>query len=122
MATADYFSRTWKFFEANGPAGPEAYPPGGTIVIGMMRLTGELMMAWADRGDGLHVLTGLRPVGGALAGNAVDLMTGSSWNVEIQPEEELNRIIGTVNPVRDPGDVETNLTGGWGAEAPPTPD
>jgi hypothetical protein len=120
MATAEYYCRTWNFFEASGPdTARKAYPLGSTVTIGQQRNNGKFMLSWADRYDILHVLTGLTLDENGLltAISTEDLATGTSWKITISANEDLERIAATVSSI----DIEGNLTGAWGAEAPPHP-
>lgn len=117
MATAEHYCRTWVFFEATGSkTAHEAYPPGTTVTIGRQG-DEKFMLSWTDVHDVLHVLTDLTLQDGALAGPPLgtqDLATGDSWLIEITARDD-HRIAGNVSSLG----VESNLTGAWGAEAPP---
>ena len=121
MATAEYYCKTWIFFEATGSNKVhEAYPLGSTVTIGRQGKE-KFMLAWTDLHDVLHVLTDLTwKDDGCLAGPELgtkDLATGDPWLIEITAKEDSDQIAGTVSSL----EIEGNLTGAWGAEAPPHP-
>ena len=123
MATPEDFCRTWTFNGSEGPRAQDAYPIGGRIAIGK-QAGGNFMLAWTDQGRELHVLTdlALHELGYLFADGSRDLATGKTWHIKIDlsKSSERDSIAGTVfsaNPIH-----EGNLTGNWGADAPPNPD
>ena len=125
MATADFYCRNWLVNKVEGPAAAKAFPVGSLLTIG--RQHGKrFMMAWFDDKHDLHVVTGLiLDESGNLVGpplGAEDLASGLLWTVQIQALEELQQIQADFMPTH-PGNkqIENNLSGSWGAEAPPQP-
>lgn len=121
MATAEFYCRNWLINKVVGRAAAKAFPVGSTLTIG--RQHGKrFMMAWFDDEQSLHVVTGLilDESGSLVAFDAEDLASGLPWTVQIQALEELQQIQADFTPTH-PGNkqIENNLSGSWGAEAPP---
>jgi hypothetical protein len=127
MATADFYCRNWLIQRVKGPTAAKAFPVGSTLTIG--RQQGErFMMAWFDDKHDLHVVTGLiLDESGSLVApplGAEDLASGLPWTVQIRRLEELQQIEADFMPAgkhTGEGAIENNLSGSWGAEAPPQP-
>lgn len=122
MARPEDFCRTWTF--KNAPEVQKAYPEGGTVTIGRQYEEGKqkFMLAWTDMDGDLHVLTELTlHEHGYLhaAEGSPDLATGRKWRIRIYHSNNTDHhvIEGTVAPA-DPIH-EGDLSGNWGAEAPP---
>lgn len=126
MATADFYCRNWLIKNVVGPAAAKAFPVGSTLTIGRQHGK-KFMMAWFDDEQSLHVVTGLiLDESGSLVGpplGAEDLASGLPWTVQILGFEELQQIQADFMPARSANDaIENNLSGSWGAEAPPQPE
>lgn len=123
MATAEFYCRNWLINNVVGRAAAKAFPVGSTLTIGRQH-GNRFMMAWFDDEQSLHVVTGLSldENGSLVAFDAEDLASGLPWTVQIQALEELQQIQADFTPTR-PGnqEIENNLSGSWGAEAPPQP-
>jgi hypothetical protein len=125
MTTPEDFCRTW-IFRSEDPSVQKAYPDGSTVVIGgQFEEEGKLkfMLAWVDRDRELHVLTDLTldALGKLAASASQDLATGLKWSISIAytpaTADEPAIIKAEVGPafLHSEGD----LSGNWGAEAPP---
>lgn len=123
MATADFFCRNWRIKDVKGPAATKAFPVDSTLTIG--RQHGKrFMMAWFDDENILHVVTGLilDKNGSLVALSAEDLASGLLWTVQVLGFEESQQIQADFMPTYPGNDaIENNLSGSWGAEAPPQP-
>lgn len=119
MPTPDFYCRTWTFKNASGANSGAAYPINGEVRIG--RYDGKFMVTWADP-ESVHVLLDLTLEEGKLSSpSAVELGTQNLWIVQIQEGQSSQgnlRIDATVSDLSNEGG-ESNLTGNWGAEAPP---
>jgi hypothetical protein len=119
---AEDFCRTWTFNGSEGPRAQDAYPIGSRIAIGK-QAGGNFMLAWTDLGGELHVLTDLtlHERGYLISDGSRDLSSARIWSIRIDlvRSSERDTIVATVLPA-DAG-VEGNLTGNWGADAPPKP-
>lgn len=122
MSAPEDFCRTWTFNGSEGPRAQDAYPVGGRIAIGK-QAGGSFMLAWTDHGGELHVLTDLtlHDRGYLISPGSRDLSSGRVWGIRIDlaRSSERDTITATVSPAD--AAVEGNLTGNWGADAPPNP-
>jgi hypothetical protein len=127
MAKDDFYCRNWLVKRVKGPAAAKAFPVDSTLTIGRQHGR-RFMMAWFDDEHFLHVVTGLfLDENGDLVApplGAEDLASGLPWTVQILGLEELQQIQADFMPARTrPKNdaIENNLSGSWGAEAPPQP-
>jgi hypothetical protein len=121
MRGEEYCGR-WIFFkEPSANANPTAYPPGQELMVGRQdRSNGDdqFILAWLDSHKILHVLVGvtLQPDGSLAGQEARDLLNDSTWSITIRHENlQITAAVGKS------GFGEGNLTGHWGADAPPPP-
>ncbi len=125
MATEDFYCRNWLIKKVVGPSAAKAFPLDSLLTIG--RQHGKrFMMAWFDDEHNLHVVTDLiLDESGSLVSpprGAEDLASGLLWTVQILGLEELRQIQADFMPAQPVDEaIENNLSGSWGAEAPPQP-
>jgi hypothetical protein len=127
MAKDDFYCRNWLVKRVKGPAAAKAFPVDSTLTIGRQHGR-RFMMAWFDDEHFLHVVTGLfLDENGDLVApplGAEDLASGLTWIVQVRALEELQQIEADFMPAgkhTGEGAIENNLSGSWGAEAPPPP-
>jgi hypothetical protein len=115
----EYYCRIWTFIQSNGgPKAEVAYPIGSTMAIG--KQPGDrFMLAWTDAELVLHVLTDLTlQEGNLIAVGSRDLATDAKWTITIQnPGDGKPTIVAMVSKANSSN--EGDLSGNWGAEAPP---
>ena len=113
----DFYCRTWTIKNTTTET---AYPINGTVKIDISHE--ELFeVAWTDSHSLPHVLVGLTLESGVLTGSASELNTPHRWVVQIEEgdsDQEVLRINATVR-FPHPGVGQGDLSGNWGAEAPP---
>lgn len=124
MATAEDYCRIWAFIGCEGPDAHQVYPEGRTVVI-ERQPEERFKLTWTGT-DKEHLLDGLTlDESGHLIGNDIpDGATGTRWNITIQLSNtwKRNLIQATVKAVGRVGVGDGDLSGTWGAEAPPKPD
>lgn len=123
MAIPEDYCGIWTFKGSVGPNADKAYPLDGQVRIeSLAGGGGELRMVWTDSDQVDHELTGLtlNELGHLTATNARDLATDRHWNITIQFSSTWKgpRIQATMTAAT-PGVGEGDLSGNWGAEAPP---
>jgi hypothetical protein len=126
MATGDEYCGTWIFRELadEPPSVRRAYPRGKPLKIEPQEAHRDrFTLAWVDADENRHVLEGLTLSNGKLRGQKVhDSFSGMEWDITITHPEQ-HQLRGTVSQPESTQNPqhEGNLTGNWGADAPPPP-